>query len=353
MTRLRVTGGAAMVALVLLAGACSSSSDGNAAASKTTTTTAGSETEKPIAPATGKVAEVGTYAVGSHTVTWVDKTRGTNANGKAPALPTRSFKTLVLYPAQGQGTSAGTPVVDAKAKDGPWPLIFFSHGVTGRGSDYALTLQTFASAGYVVVAPNYPLSNRDAPGGATILDEPNQAKGDVPFLLKETLAANKASGFLHGLIDPKEIGLAGHSLGAVTSITAAYDSCCGLPEVKAVAEWAGVLVPLTRPFKLAESATHLPLLIIHGTKDGTVPYASAARVYAAVGTPKLEVTLPGQNHIPAYVIGEGSAPGKVVVGATLAFFDAELKGDAAGLSRVKDVVKTAGPSVATLREDLG
>lgn len=347
---------ALVVAAALVAAGCSSSSSSGTPAPTTTAKPATTTTASGLPLATSgagapHVAAVGTYAVGAHTVTWVDTTRGTNANGSAPARPTRTFKTLVLYPAAGVGTPK--PTVDAPAAKGPWPLVLFSHGVTAKGSDYTLTLQLLVSAGYVVVAPDYPLSNRDAPGGPTIVDEPTQAKGDVPFLLDQALAANRASGFLHGLVDPGRIGLAGHSLGAVTSITAGYDPCCAQARVKAVAEWSGVLVPLTQPFHVASVATHRPLLIIHGEADGTVPYASAGKLYAAVGAPKVEVSLPGQGHIPAFVIGDGSPAAKVVVASTVAFFDAELKGDPTALATIDATVTAAGPKVATLREDLG
>jgi len=76
-------------------------------------------------------------------------------------------------------------------------------------------------------------------------------------------------------------------------------------------------------------------------------------VYKALGAPKVWITLPGQGHIPPYLVGEASPVGKVVVLSTLDFFDQELKGDTTGLTRLVDVVSKAGPKVATLREDLG
>lgn len=338
--------------------ACSSGSDDGGAsrktastakyggAAETTTTTAKPSDDAP------EVAEPGTYAVGAHTETWVDETRETNANGKVPAKPERTFETLVLYPAEGTG-SVDRQVVDAEPAPGPWPLVLFSHGVTGQGKEYGLSLQVLASAGYVVVAPNYPLSNRNTPGGATVIDMPNQAKGDVPFLLDQALAANDADGYLHDLIDPERVGLLGHSLGAVTSITATLDPCCAEDRVDALAEWSGVLVPLTTPFKVDAAGQDVPVLIVHGTDDGTVPYSSAAKIYDTVTAPKLEVSLQGEAHVPAFVTGRGTPASTVVVDTSVAFFDAELKDDAEGLDRVKAVVDDAGPDVATLREDLG
>ena len=290
--------------------------------------------------------------MGARTEEWVDRSRTTNANGSAPALPQRSFKTLILYPAVGAG-SMTTQVVGAQPVAGPWPLILFSHGVTSAGSDYVQTLRVFASAGYVVVAPNYPLSNRYAPGGPTVVDVFNQIRGDVPFLITRALAESRAAGWFHGLIDPNRIGLDGHSLGAVTSIGAGFDPCCADPRVLSVAEWSGVFLPSKGPPRVSPLAKHRPLLIVHGMDDHTVPYGVAARLYAVAGTPKIEISLPGQGHIPAFVQGFGAPAARVAVESTLDFFDATLKGDPGGLTRIEAVVVRAGPKVAILREDLG
>jgi fermentation-respiration switch protein FrsA (DUF1100 family) len=342
--------------------ACSSSGSSSGptstsrAANATTTTkkTTATTTKTTSVPAT-KVTALGTYAVGLHQENWVDSSRPTQANKTAPALPQRTLPAIVLYPAK--GSPGPDQVKDGAPVAGRFPLVLFSHGVTGKGTDYVATLRLIASAGYVVVAPTYPLSNRDAPGGASIADVPAQVK-DVPFLLDKVLAENKGPGYLHDLIDPDGIALAGHSLGAITSLGAGYTSCCAAKRVKAVAEWAGLFFsddskPEAAPTALAPIAAHRPLLMIHGTADGTVPYTVTKGVYAAVGTPKVFISLPGEGHIPPYVTGETSPAAKVVTDATVDFFDAELKGDRSALNRLSATVTRAGPTVATLQEDLG
>src|SRR4029453_19518247 len=47
------------------------------------------------------VAPVGAYAVGVTSKTFVDSTRPTDANGRAPALPTRTLLTAIYYPPGG------------------------------------------------------------------------------------------------------------------------------------------------------------------------------------------------------------------------------------------------------------
>jgi len=321
------------------------------AASVTNTTlrsTGGPATIDGPAVEPAKVVAPATYAVGSVEETYVDRSRKTSANKAAPELPERTLPTLVLYPARGAPGDRTIP--NAPPAPGPWPLVVFSHGVTGTGPAYATTYRVWASAGYVVIAPSYPLSKAGAPGGPVVSDVAAQTH-DIAFLIDQLLAANRATGPLEGMIDPGRIGLAGHSLGAITSLGAGYSACCVEPRVRAVAEWAGFFFKLEDDDALAPSAKGRPLLMIHGDNDGTVPYALAPPVYAKLSAPKFFVTLPGQGHVLAYVQGLGPPAGRVVTLATLDFFDHYLKGDRTGLDRMRTVVKDAGPTVATMEED--
>jgi len=281
--------------------------------------------------------------------TYVDRTRKTQANGTAAEKPERTLPTLVLYPARGK-PGFETSTENAKAQPGPWPLVVFSHGVTGKGSDYATTLRVIVSAGYVVIAPNYPLSNRDAKEHPSITDVPEQTR-DIAFLIDQLLSADKHAGSpLTGLIDPDRIGIAGHSLGAITSLGAGYNACCADRRISAVAEWAGIFFPLESGGKVAPVARNRPLLILHGNQDGTVPYRSGQEVYRLLGPPKYFITLPGAGHIPPYLQGVGVPQSKVVTLATIDFFDRYLKGDKAGITRLHKVVTDAGKANATEQE---
>ena len=108
-----------------------------------------------------KVAELGKYAVGMRTETFVDSTRPTEN-----VAPTRTLKTAIYYPAEGTPNDTPTANAPPDTKNAPYPLILFSHGLGARGVAYENVLKAWASAGYVVAAPDYPLSNSNAPGGA-------------------------------------------------------------------------------------------------------------------------------------------------------------------------------------------
>ena len=104
--------------------------------------TASSVTTKAQPP---KVAQLGKFAVGLRTETFVDSTRPTEN-----VAPTRTLKTAIYYPAQ--GTPTDTPIANAppETKNAPYPLILFSHGLGARGVAYENILKAWASAGYVV-----------------------------------------------------------------------------------------------------------------------------------------------------------------------------------------------------------
>ena len=68
------------------------------------------------------------FAVGTYSQTWVDTSRPTQRNGTAPELPSRTIRTLYMYPATGD--AHGDPVQDAAPdkSSGPYPLLVFAHG---------------------------------------------------------------------------------------------------------------------------------------------------------------------------------------------------------------------------------
>jgi fermentation-respiration switch protein FrsA (DUF1100 family) len=308
--------------------------------------------DRPVAGA-GAVAPMGTYAVGATTVDLVDADRDTPANGTAPATEGRKLPTVAFYPAAGlPGAVPAEPAVrdEAEARPGPYPLIVFSHGVTARGIFYRGQLAALASAGYVVVAPDYPLSNRQSPGGPTISDVANQP-GDASFLIDAFTDPDGPSpaAAVAELVDPDRIGAAGHSLGAVTSLGLGYGACCVEDRVDAVASWAGLLLPMRGQEIPAPGITDRPLLLVHGDADATVPYASSESAFEAIESPRWFISLPGGEHTPPFLSPTSSETSAVVTDATLAFFDAQLKGDADGIDRLEAIVTAAGPDVATLR----
>lgn len=353
-----VRAGVAVLAALALASACSGGSDPadrsagptTSVAPSTSTSTSTSNPSGAVDPTTAPPADPGAYPVGQRTLDLEDTSRPTAANGDAPGSPGRRLPTLVMYPTPGAPRLGPDglvePTADAPLRTGRYPLVVFSHGVTGVGVAYQKALRTLASAGYIVLAPDYPLSSTNAPGGPTINDVRNQP-GDVSYLLDVFTATDGPGAEVAAHVDGDRIGLAGHSLGAITSLGAGYGDCCVDDRVQAVVAWAGMLI--MRP---AADATFpdRPLLLVHGTDDGTVPYSSSQDAFDTVDAPRWFLTLPGSGHNDAYFGPiEGEPATRLVTVATIDFFDAFLKHDPKGVDRIATAVDRAGPTVATLQ----
>jgi len=146
-----------------------------------------------------------------------------------------------------------------------------------------------------VVAPDFPLSNLNAPGGPTLADIGNQA-GDLSFLINTYLAANAdSSSFLFGRIDGDRIGAIGHSLGGATVLLATYHATLRDPRIKATV----ALSPLGCVFldNFFDTST-VPLMIEGGTVDMITPYNSNHLTpYGYVNAPRYLLTFDGGTHL--------------------------------------------------------
>jgi dienelactone hydrolase len=287
------------------------------------------------------------FPVATTTMTFVDTSRATASWGGVAAQPSRTLVTTIWYPAPGSGSGSS-----GSLGRGPYPLIVFAHGLGASPQGYQQVLSDWAAAGYVVAAPLFPLSSSDTPGGADGGDIGNQP-GDMSFVIDQLLRASAASGGpLSGLVDPKEIGAAGHSNGAITTLGLIGNSCCRDPRVKAAVVMAGTTEGLGRgQYNLADAP---PLLIVQDVHDGLVPYPDAIAVFNQARGPKALLALDwdsrpdpsgGAAHIAASGM-EGPTSG-AVVGSTTAFFDAFLKNEHGALQAVAADGRSSLSSVHT------
>ncbi|MDE3086449.1 MAG: hypothetical protein KGJ77_06750 [Acidobacteriota bacterium] len=256
------------------------------------------------------------YAAGLLTETLVDPSRPTPANGTSPGHPGRTLAVTVFYPSR--PTSSFRSVAPPDRRAAPYPLLVFAHGFPSSPDGYTRLLQAWASSGYVVAAPTFPLTNPNAPGGPDLADYVNQP-GDLSFVVTQLEAQSRAPrGTLSGMVDPEAVGAAGHSLGGVTTLGLVADSCCQDARVKAAVVMAGD--QLTYPNGHAEFPA-IPLLFVHGSADPVVPYASGIVAFDAASAPKGLLTIRGGDH-EAPVAGDAF---DTVVRTTRAFFDLYLK----------------------------
>ena len=179
-------------------------------------------------------------------------------------------------------TLAGMSVtiwLEATSPGAKMPVIVFSHGFHGCATQSRFLTEAFASAGYLVVAPNH----RDATcngGKGSLLDRPAVSfrkpegwsedlfheRGDD---LRRLLDALKADGRFRDRADWSRIGFAGHSLGGYTvlGLAGAWPRW-KLAGVKAVL----ALSPYTQPFVVHRtlSGVSAPVMYQSGTWDFTI-----------------------------------------------------------------------------------
>jgi dienelactone hydrolase len=223
---------------------------------------------------------------------------------------------------------------------GPFPLVVFGHGFNVTPAIYARLLRAWASAGYVVAAPIFPLGNENAPGGAKEWDIVNQP-ADMSFVITRILAASAAAnGILSQLVDPHAIAVSGQSDGGETALATAYnthylDRRVGAAIILSGAELSGsgFYFPAPSPPLLASQGTADVINLPHNTYD----------FFGAARAPKFLLKLLGAPHLGPYT-NEQPQLG-VVERVTVAFLDRYLK----RLPGTRLVRAGAVPGVATLR----
>lgn len=89
----------------------------------------------------------------------------------------------------------------------------------------------------------------------------------------------------------------------------------------------------------------MPLLLVHGDQDGTVPYAGSTKVYAEAKPPKFLLTLLGAPHTPF-----GAPYLDVIVSSVNNFLDRYLKHAPRAVARLERAGNV--PGVGTLQTDI-
>jgi predicted dienelactone hydrolase len=245
---------------------------------------------------------------------WVDASRRTPPNGTFPGAPTRTLRTLIWQPTAAAAT----------------PVVVMAHGFGGLPESFDAFAGSVAAAGFIVAAPEFPLTNRHPPGGRLGVNDLNNQPGDLSFVITQLLQVTSTNGDpLHGRILADDIAVIGQSLGAATVIGLTRKNCCRDVRVRASVLSAAPLLPFFGPDPL--SASGPPTLILQGTADTTVGFATAAQLYSLIAAPRFLVGLNGAEHsdalesqveppIPARDAGQR---------ATVAFLNAVFRGRAA------------------------
>jgi dienelactone hydrolase len=250
----------------------------------------------------------GTFTV--RTETFVDETRPTS-----PEVPQRTLVTDIYVP----------------GGKGPFPLVMHAHGMDGTSGKFSQLLGHWAEAGYVVVAPNFPRTNGDAPEELRDLADYLNQPGDVTFTLDRVLEMNEPGGELAGVIATDHMGISGLSLGGATTYPLLFNSCC-----RDERYLSGILMSaLELPFEghTYDYSRRIPILAFAGTDDSSIPYELQQEILGRLGGPKWNVTLPGGQHSQPFE-NNPSPQDELVFTSTVDFWELTLRDDAAAEERL-------------------
>jgi fermentation-respiration switch protein FrsA (DUF1100 family) len=295
--------------------------------------------------APAKRPATGPFAVGVVTHTFIDTSRPTMAHGAAPTQPSRTLVTDTFYPATGQPGPTPHTGAPADTAAGPFPLVVYAHGSGGSKAETTALLASWAEAGYVVAAPEFPLTKFDTPGGSVIADYTNQP-GDVSFVIDQMLRAPPSG--LAGMVDAAHIGVSGLSLGAVTAMGAAFNTCCLDHRVKAAVVFAGIALPYPGGTYFAQSPSPA-VLFVQGSADPTVSPGTGQSLYNQAKPPKALLTIVGGDHTSPYEGYQLTPQGELVSRISIGFLDRYLKGLPDGTARMREAVQSSN-GLATLEE---
>lgn len=223
-----------------------------------------------------------------------------------------------------------------------YPLILFSHGFTGCGTQTVFLTEALAEAGYFVLAPDHhdaacgpghegklfeklstmrseqPFHNPDAWSEATYRNR----GADLEAILDTILTEKSFQGVP---IDSGRVGLAGHSLGGYTVLASAWAWPSWKDRrVKAVL----ALSPYCAPFIKKGDLGHLdvPVMYQGGTLDiGISPFVRRpGGAYDLTSAPKYFLDITGAGHFAWTNLNTSYQ--SLINEYAVAFFDRYLKG---------------------------
>lgn len=320
-------------------------------------------------------ASAAEYVVGARQLAFVDETRQVKPGPGFDGAATRRLDVILWYPAA--SGADGLSEVAPLAAGGPWPLVIYSHGTFGRADNATHLVADLVRHGYVVAAPNYPLTSSVSYTGvkqAQLSDVVEQTR-DVRFIIDKLLTDE----FIGPAIRGAKIGTTGHSLGGVTSYFTSFGVQTRDPRIAAIAMiGAGdpVQSALSQDMGLGgtlHAEVSVPALFLSAEKDVFArmtgrPHAA----YSRIEKPKYEIMIKGGVHVwfrdgnvnlidqknPDCLFFEKWAPNMAVPGceervpligpakqqqitrtAIRLFFDAYLKDDEKALDRLRGLEK--------------
>jgi dienelactone hydrolase len=259
------------------------------------------------------VGVLGSFSVGKRFITF---TEPAHTGPTGTALGPRELVTQVFYP---RATAAsGTAGHNAAPAKGPLPMLVFGPGFMQCAAPYSKLLKSWASAGYVVVAVNFPQADCKVGTAATESDMVNEP-ADMSYVISRMLRLSAAHhGRFAGLISSSEIGISGQSDGGDVVAAIAANSCCADRRVKAVAVLSGAEWPPMAGRYFGRRP--VPMLFTQGSADTINPPGCSVVMYQAdPARERYYLNLFGASHLsPYWGINRYE---RIVARVTVAFFN--------------------------------
>ncbi len=223
-------------------------------------------------------SEPGRFAVGRSTFTAVDDAReGRTLTLDAwyPVDPIDDVGPFSVYDLLFAGIESDVARADVPvSREGPFPLIVFSHGSNGIRFQSYFLMETLASHGFIVVAPDHagntaadPIFGSVDPFPVVVVNRPL----DVSFTIDVMLARNEDPlDPFRGRVHPRRIGVTGHSFGAFTALAMASGFAMIPPDPR-----VRVIAPISPAAAILSDeelrSIRVPTLVLGGTSDITTP----------------------------------------------------------------------------------
>jgi predicted dienelactone hydrolase len=174
-----------------------------------------------------------TFSVGIARCTFVDPTREVLNYATNPVSVLSKQRTLVteiryptLQPPNGTDESPGAAPAQ---QSGGFPMIVFAHGYDVTPDTYAPLLDAWVRAGFVVAAPFFPDENAfevTRQHGVNTENDLWNEPADLVFVTKQIVNASATPSsvcpVVSGLVNPAQVGLAGHSDGGTAVAMLGY-----------------------------------------------------------------------------------------------------------------------------------
>ncbi|HEY0782581.1 MAG TPA: hypothetical protein VGE98_09010, partial [Thermoanaerobaculia bacterium] len=284
--------------------------------------------------------EAGPYRVAVARYDWVDAARH------------RPVPVKIYYPADGAG---------------PFPVVIFSHRLSGSREGYEYLGRHWASHGYVSVHVEHTGSDDAVAHGLqgrarraalkAAAADPQVARArpaDVRFVLDQVTRLEREASPLHGHLDLQAVGAAGHSFGAWTALAVAGQSSlprtpgevtAADPRVKAAIAMSAPVPHSGEALEAGYRAIRIPVLHMTGTEDET-PVGETAAVERRVpfdritGADQYLIDFEGGDHL-IFSDRERDSPKEplfrdLILMSSTAFWDAYLKNDPTAKSWLAD-----------------